>query len=219
MQPGKIVDGAMVDFTAGHIGQAEAERLIADLDKAIGGDACRFHVGCRIETCLVASDVDGVTPTCVPPHDFPDQPVADHMPTGPGAEWVIDMMEKARTVLADHEVNQVRRDLGENPATDIWLWGQGRPRSYPSFESRYGVKVATIAAVDLIRGISKSAGATVLDVPRRDGYLDTDYAAKGKAAIEALSEYDFVIVPCRSAGRGRVIWVTRREGEGDRAGG
>ena len=103
-------------------------------------------------------------------------------------------MDRARDVLAEHEVNQVRRDLGENPATDIWLWGQGRPTKLESFKSRFGVSGALIGAVDLIRGIAKSAGMKVLDVPGATGYLDTDYVAKGSAAVEALEAFDLVMV-------------------------
>jgi 2,3-bisphosphoglycerate-independent phosphoglycerate mutase len=103
-------------------------------------------------------------------------------------------MERARSVLADHEVNVVRRDLSENPATDIWLWGQGRAASLPSFESRFGVRGAVIAAVDLIRGIARCAAMDVIDVPGATGYLDTDYAAKGRHACAALRAYDLVAV-------------------------
>ena len=34
----------------------------------------------------------------------------------------------------------------------------------------------------------------MIDVPGATGYLDTDYAAKGRAAVAALDQYDFVAV-------------------------
>ena len=189
-----IIDGAMEDFTAGHIPQAEAERLIADLNEQLGDRRCQFHAGMSYRNLMVASDVAEVNPECTPPHDIPSQAVKKHLPKGPGAEWVRSVMERAHAILAEHEVNIVRRDLEENPATDIWLWGQGRPRTLDSFESRFGVRSALIAAVDLIRGIAKTVGMEVLDVAGATGYLDTDYAAKGAAAVEALDSFDLVMV-------------------------
>ncbi|MHC4698669.1 MAG: cofactor-independent phosphoglycerate mutase [Planctomycetota bacterium] len=189
-----IIDDAMEDFTAGHIPQAEAERLIADLNERLGDRRCKFHAGISYRNLMVASDVAEVNPECTPPHDIPSQAVKKHLPKGPGAEWVRSVMERAHAILAEHEVNVVRRDLEENPATDIWLWGQGRPRTLDSFESRFGVRSALIGAVDLIRGIAKTVDMKVLDVAGATGYLDTDYAAKGAAALEALDSFDLVMV-------------------------
>ena len=38
------------------------------------------------------------------------------------------------------------------------------------------------------------AGWTRIDVPGATGYLDTDYAAKGRFAIQALADHDIVCV-------------------------
>jgi len=125
-----IVEGAMEDFTAGHISQREADQLIAELNqRGVGGDRCVFHSGVSYRNLMIASNVADMDSRCTPPHDFPGKPVASHAPHGPGAEWIRQVMDAARDVLEDHEINSVRRDLGENPATDIWLWGQGRPKT------------------------------------------------------------------------------------------
>lgn len=189
-----VVDGLMEDFTAGHISQREADQLIGDLNRSVGGDRCHFHSGVSYRNLMIAAPDGEMRPTCMPPHDFPGRPIAEHMPTGPGADWVVGIMEEARALLESHEVNAVRRDLGENSATNIWLWGQGRPMALESFQDRYGVSGVLIAAVDLIRGIARSAGMKVLDVAGTTGYLDTDYAAKGAAALEALDTAALVIV-------------------------
>lgn len=187
-------DGVMQDFTAGHISQKEADRLIADLNDRLAGEGCTFHAGVSYRNLMVASNVADVNPKCTPPHDIPDQPVAEYLPRGPGKEWALRVMERARDVLRQHDVNMVRRDLGENPATDVWLWGQGRPKALERFSSRFGISGAVIAAVDLIRGLARTVGMEVIDVPGATGYLDTDYAAKGAAAVAALQTHDLVIV-------------------------
>ena len=45
-----------------------------------------------------------------------------------------------------------------------------------------------------MRGVGVLAGWTRIDVPGATGYLDTDYAAKGRYAIEALEDHDIVCV-------------------------
>ena len=189
-----VVDGVMRDFTAGHIRQVEADRLIADLNDRLAHLGCRFHSGVSYRHLMIASGVNDLRPETTPPHDIPDQPVADHLPRGPGADWVNDVMRQARDVLGDHEVNLVRRDLDENTAADIWLWGQGKPKALTPFIDRFGLCGAAIAAVDVIKGIAVSVGFTVLDVPGATGFLDTNYAGKGKAAVEALDDFDIVVV-------------------------
>ena len=189
-----IVDEVMTDFTAGHISQAEADRLISDLNRALAGRGCRFFSGVSYRNLMVAADASEMALQSTPPHDIPDRPVAEHWPRGTGSERIQAIMDEARRLLAEHAVNLVRRDLGENPATDIWLWGQGRAKPLESFASRFGVRGAAIAAVDLIRGIARTIGIDVLEVAGATGYLDTNYAAKGAAATAALSSYDLVVV-------------------------
>jgi 2,3-bisphosphoglycerate-independent phosphoglycerate mutase len=189
-----LAEGRMIDFTAGHIIQDQADALVATLNEALEGQGCRFHTGVSYRNLMVLSDAAEVSPRCTPPHDIPDQLVSGHLPVGAGSERVRWIMEQARDALADHPINAVRRDLCENPATDVWLWGQGRAAKLTPFVEKQGLRGVVIAAVDLIRGIAISAGMTILNVPGATGYLDTDYAAKGRAACMAVDEYDLVIV-------------------------
>ncbi len=189
-----IAEGLMHDFTAGHVSQREADQLIGDLNARLGGPTCRFHTGVSYRNLMILGDTAGLDVRCTPPHDIPDRPAGEHLPTGAGSERIRAIMDRARGVLADHDVNRVRRDLDENPATDIWLWGQGRPVRLDPFSQRFGLRGATIAAVDLIRGIALSCGMDLIEVPGATGYLDTDYAAKGRYAVKALEKYDVVIV-------------------------
>src|SRR5207253_616035 len=87
-----------------------------------------------------------------------------------------------------------RRDRGLRPATQIWLWGQGRAPHLTPFAQIHGKQGAIISAVDLVRGVGILLGWTRIDVPGATGYLDTDYAAKGRAAVAALADHDLVCV-------------------------
>jgi 2,3-bisphosphoglycerate-independent phosphoglycerate mutase len=62
------------------------------------------------------------------------------------------------------------------------------------FSKVYGKTGAAITAVDLVRGLAKLIGFDLIPVEGATGYLDTNYAGKGQAAIEALKKYDFVLV-------------------------
>jgi 2,3-bisphosphoglycerate-independent phosphoglycerate mutase len=189
-----VSDGEMTDFTAGHVRTAEAEAILNDLSREFAGDGLRFYTGVSYRNLMVTSDPEAMNVSCMPPHDIPNEPVADYPPRGKGAERICRIMERAGPIVAAHEVNRVRRDLGELPANAIWLWGQGVVPILPRFRQRFGVRGACIAAVDLIRGLGKLLGWPLIDVPGATGYIDTDYAAKGRAAVAALDDFDLVAV-------------------------
>lgn len=189
-----VVDGRMEDFSAGHISQAEAERLVADLQAGLGSDRIHFHTGVSYRHLMTVKDAADIKVQCTPPHDIPGKSIDGYLPKGKGSEVIRDLMERSKPILDAHEVNQVRRDLGENPATSIWLWGQGAIPRLPSFQERFGLRGAAITAVDLIRGVALSVGWKLIEVPGATGYIDTDYAAKGRCAVKALDDVDIIAV-------------------------
>src|SRR5205814_7804225 len=104
------------------------------------------------------------------------------------------LMQRSRPVLGDHPVNKARAAAGKRPATQIWLWGQGKAPTLRPFAQVYGGRGAIISAVDLVRGVGVLLGWHRIDVPGATGYLDTNYANKGRYAIEALGAFDIVCV-------------------------
>jgi 2,3-bisphosphoglycerate-independent phosphoglycerate mutase len=188
-----IQDGLMKDNTAGHIAQSEAEALIADLNAALARDGCVFHAGVTYRNLMLLADAANLEVRCAPPHDILDQPVGAHLPSGPGASRVSRISEAARAVITDHAVNRARRARGVAPVTDIWLWGQGRPVHFETFASRFGLRGAIITGVDILRGFARLMGMEVIEVPGATGYIDTNYAGKGAAAVQALDEFDLII--------------------------
>jgi 2,3-bisphosphoglycerate-independent phosphoglycerate mutase len=194
-----VIDSRMRDFTAGHITQVEANALIASLNAAAQqGDpafaGCTFYSGVSYRNLMIAPGAAEYELTCTPPHDIPNELVAPHLPHGRGQDRVRTMMERAAELVRDHPVNQARRTQNRPPVTGIWLWGQGQPTRLEPLAERFGLRGAVITAVDIIRGLGMSMGLTPLHVPGATGYLDTDYVAKGRATVEALSKYDLVVV-------------------------
>jgi 2,3-bisphosphoglycerate-independent phosphoglycerate mutase len=194
-----VADGKLADFTAGHITSEEGRALIEALDAELGRPGIEFHPGVSYRNLLIYRGGPTDRPfsdetVTDPPHDHPDQPVADHLPRGPGADLLNDLMSRASAVLESHPVNRARIAAGKKPANAIWLWGQGRAPSVPKFADVHGLDGAIISAVDLVRGVGALAGWTRLEVPGATGYLDTDYTAKGEAAVRALEDFDIVCV-------------------------
>ncbi len=187
-----IVEARMEDYSAGHISSEEAHALIAELNRMLGGPHVRFHPGVSYRHLMTYKGKVNVRTT--PPHDVLAKPIADYLPKGKGADALRTLIDRSRDVLAGHEVNNVRRDLGENPATNIWLWGQGTMPTLESFADRFGISAAAITAVDLVRGIAKLIGWELIEVEGATGYLDTNYAGKGAAAVAALDRHDLVCV-------------------------
>jgi 2,3-bisphosphoglycerate-independent phosphoglycerate mutase len=129
-----------------------------------------------------------------PPHDLTDKSVLDDYPRGPGSDLLNELMRDSIKLFANHPVNVARRSQGKLPATNVWLWGQGRAPALRPFAEQYGRRGAMITAVDLLRGLAALIGWERIDVPGATGYLDTDYAAKGRYAVEALGRTDIVCV-------------------------
>jgi 2,3-bisphosphoglycerate-independent phosphoglycerate mutase len=188
-----IADNKMADHSAGHISSPEGARIIDDLNKAFGSDKIKFYPGVSYRHLCVIKGMEFDVYT-EPPHDIIGQPAAKNLPRGKNAELLTDLMAKSCELLAEHEINKIRKDLGENPVSSIWLWGQGKKASMDSFQSRFGLRGTTITAVDLVRGISKLIGFDLIKVEGATGFADTNYNGKAQAAIDALEKYDFVFI-------------------------
>jgi 2,3-bisphosphoglycerate-independent phosphoglycerate mutase len=206
----------MRDFTAGHISNQEGDALIFAVRGALGGpidktalqdDPSRilerpyldFHSGVSYRNILVYRSGENPAPftpetKTQPPHDIPDRPIAGYLPQGPGGELLRKLMQESRELFFSHPMNLARRAAGKRPATQIWLWGQGRAPKLQPFAEVYGKRGVIISAVDLVRGVGVLLGWKRIDVEGATGYLDTDYAAKGRAAVVALPDHDLVCV-------------------------
>jgi 2,3-bisphosphoglycerate-independent phosphoglycerate mutase len=199
-----IEDQIMRDFTADHITTEEATKLLAAAQQEIASDrryagAIQFVPGVSYRNLLIwrgeklPAPFAAETRTCAP-HDITDQSVAEHYPRGPGSDVLSELMGATVDLFRDHPVNAARQKAGKRPATNVWLWGQGQAPRLRQFAELYGAKGAMITAVDLLRGIAALVGWERIEVPGATGYLDTDYAAKGRAGVAALASYDIVCV-------------------------
>lgn len=194
-----VQDQAMRSFTAGHISSEEGATLLRDAQKALGDERWQFMPGVSYRNLLLYRGA-GLPPPfsqqtlTTPPHDLTDKTVVNDLPRGPGAERLQDLMDRSIGLFADHPVNRARVAAGKLPATNVWLWGLGRAPRLTSFAELHGRRGKMITAVDLLRGLAALVGWDRIEVPGATGYIDTDYAAKGRYAIAALPSTDIICV-------------------------
>ncbi|MCE9548613.1 MAG: cofactor-independent phosphoglycerate mutase [Planctomycetia bacterium] len=194
-----VTHQVMRDFTAGHISTDEAKSLLATAQEKLGGDGLEFTPGVSYRNLLIWRGRNRPAPftrdtRTTPPHDLTDKSVQDAHPRGPGSDTLEQLMAESEALFADHPVNVARRKAGHAEATNVWLWGLGRAPSLAPFAQVYGKQGVMITAVDLLRGLAALVGWRRIEVPGATGYFDTDYAAKGRYAIDAIDSTDIVCV-------------------------
>ena len=187
-------DGLMADHSAGHISTKEGTELIQEFGRLVNNPKIRFYPGLSYRHLCVIGGMDFSKVETCPPHDFIGEKVSKILPKGKQADLLKELIAQSVQFFENHPINRVRKDLKENPVTSIWLWGQGQRAYLEKFSKVYGKAGVAITAVDLVRGLAKLIGFDLIRVEGATGYLDTNYAGKGQAAIEALKKYDFVLV-------------------------
>jgi len=183
----------MHDFTAGHITSDEAAQIVADLRRELAGDGVELFNGVSYRHLMVWRNGTART-TLTPPHDITGKEIESHLPEGEGAQRLRDLMTRAASILARHPVNRARRERGLAEANSVWFWGQGTRPDVPTLKDRFGLEGSVISAVDLVNGIGRLAGLELIKVPGATGFLDTDYAAKGRYGLDALRKRDFLLL-------------------------
>ncbi|MDO4587307.1 MAG: cofactor-independent phosphoglycerate mutase [Planctomycetia bacterium] len=216
-----LENGLMKSFTAGHISSPEAAELLQTVQQKVAplwndilkktslfpnqqGGKIEFYPGVSYRNIMIVRPESDSLPhsslfsektETFPPHDFTDQEFAQALPRGEGSSILRELMREIADIFAMHPINLKRIQEGKLPATHAWLWGQGkRPALQPFAERHRGIRGAMITAVDLLKGIAANIGWDQINVPNITGYIDTDFAAKGQYAAQALDQYDLVCV-------------------------
>ncbi len=185
----------MLDYSSDEISSAEAAELINIINKNLSGNRMAFYPGVSYRHCLVWKDgpMEFEPSPLIPPHDIFGKKIKDYLPNGRNGQVLKDMMERSSIILPEHPVNKKRIEKGLNPATSIWLWGEGTKPELPQFFNKYGLKGAVISAVDLLKGIGRCAGLKVVNVEGSTANVNTDFKAEADAALNELKNgIDFV---------------------------
>lgn len=184
----------MVDYSSGEITTKEAHALIKTIATELNSESFSFYSGISYRHCLIwKNGEEGVSFT--PPHDISGKKITSFLPKGENSEIFISLMKKSEKILKTHPVNLLREKNGLNPASSIWLWGQGKKPKLDQFSKKYNLTGSVISAVDLIHGIGILAGLKPVHVEGATGNIHTNYIGKAKAALNELENgSDFVYI-------------------------
>ena len=181
----------MMDHSSSDITTEEASQLILDIREDLQTEYLKYYPGVSYRH-LIVWDKGPYEFDLTPPHDILGKKITDYLPKGPSKDFIIDMTKKSYELLKNHPINIKREQLGLNPANSIWIWGEGKKPRLDSFEEKFNLSGSVISAVDLINGIGILAGLKPIKVEGATGTIHSNFTGKAKAAIEALSNDDFV---------------------------
>ena len=180
-EEGPYEEKIIIDHSSGEISTAEADVLMDAVREHFNSEEFQFYTGTSYRHILVWKK--GRMAQLEPPHDHLTCPAGNYLPE---EEVLRSFMEKSFVFLNDHPVNQKRAAEGKNKANSLWFWGAGTKPSIQNFAEKTGKKAAMISAVDLLKGIAVGSGMQVCQVEGATGSIDTNYAGKAQAAIDAL---------------------------------
>lgn len=110
------------------------------------------------------------------------------------ASFLNEYLKKARVVLKKHKHNKERQKQKLPPANYLLVRGAGTPPKLPSFEEKYGLKSACVAAEGLYKGVARAAGMHVIPLNGATGKSDSDLLAKVVAVKKNIPNYDFLLL-------------------------
>jgi len=122
------------------------------------------------------------------------EPLDDSTAAKRTAVAVNDFVLRSFRILKNHPVNLERIREGKRPANIVLPRGAGTLPPFKSLRDLYEMKVACVAAVALVKGVCRIAGAEIITPEGATGGLDTNYEGKARAALRALENHDLVIL-------------------------
>ncbi len=194
-------DGEVVDRRAGRIRAPETVQLAEAIDgMEIDGVLCSVKASTEYRAVLLLTG-DGLSPnvgdvdpgsgsiaTECRPLDGSDEAAFT-------ASVVNRFLEEARSRLKAHVVNRKRVAAGLPPANMILPRGAGGYPQVEPFTDKYGMSATCVAGVGIVKGVCSVCGLDVYPLPGAcDGSIDSDLGAKMYSTMDALEEYDFVLM-------------------------
>lgn len=110
------------------------------------------------------------------------------------ASLVDTLTQEFYRLLSATPINAKRRQAGLPEANMVLLRGAGGHPAIPSLEAIYGIRSACVAGGALYKGVARSAGMDIIDVPGATASYDTDVDAKALAAATALATHDYIFL-------------------------
>ena len=198
--------GQLRESRVGRLSLEETRLLTASVQDAFDPQQVRLLTAAPARVMvLVRSDQEILAPGLHP--DLAEGDVELYLPQGKRGELVRRMLEASGRALQKATINDVRVDLGENPATHLWLWGGGR---FYQPGHRAGL---VLSNSQLGRGLARLLGMGWH--PLRDPWGEDASSLERNAALfaQSLQEADFLLVhveaPREAGGYGGAVEKVR----------
>ena len=182
----------IIDPTGGDLLRDEAALLLEALQSALADPDFAFHPGQGPRNLLLWRGARDVRVKTVPPYDVAGKNLRASLPKGAGVERLLALIERSADILPDHEVNELRRELGENAATLAWPWGPGFTVPLPDFTTRTGADAHVVGVQPTFVGAARLQGILATAPTGATGTTQSNLRGKCDAALEALGTSDLV---------------------------
>jgi len=184
-------DMVMKDYTADHLSSEESINYLNALQTQISDFGVTFYPGVGPHNIMVMNSKP-FTKRLTSPNELIGEGIRKFMPVDPEFKDLIYIINQAQIILHNHPVNKKRKLESLDYANSIWLWGNGKNGTLPSFKKKYGKSGSLISASLLFQGMAKSADMRVVKVEGASGFAETNYENKVKAAIQELESQEIV---------------------------
>jgi len=184
-------DMVMKDYTADHLSSEESINYLNALQTQISDFEVTFYPGVGPHNIMVMNSKP-FTIRLTSPNELIGEGIRKFMPVDAEFKDLIYIINQAQIILHNHPVNKKRKLESLDYANSIWLWGNGKNGTLPSFKKKYGKSGSLISASLLFQGMAKSADMRVVKVEGASGFAETNYENKVKAAIQELVSQEIV---------------------------
>ncbi len=189
-------DDTIIDPIAGNIKTKESELLISALNEQFGSDARRWVLGNDSHHIFITREEAIPAESVVrSPDGLLGRAWKRSLPKGKAGKALQQLIEEASKLLDAHAINQIRMDLGENPANMIWCWGATGGAAQENFKQRTGLSGAVFSSSFALRGLARSLGMDWKEGP--SAFEETPLQRLTKNVLASLEQRDLAYVHLR----------------------
>jgi 2,3-bisphosphoglycerate-independent phosphoglycerate mutase len=110
------------------------------------------------------------------------------------ASIVNKFSDLAQKALEECKLNAERKRDKLPPANALLLRGAGVYHENSTVEDAYGIRGSCVAGTAIVKGVAKSMGLEIINVPGATGGADTDIKCKLDFALKTLETRDFCLI-------------------------
>ena len=143
-------------------------------------------------------------PVGYPPCLIEGEKLDENLPRGKSGRFLEELLNESSRVLQRQTVNDVRVDLGEDPANGLWLWGGGPIRGLNMASRKLGFNGVMVTQSALARGMASLCSIEVLN-------LD-DQGAGARAAVGDVKAFQGDALAVEAGDDGAIVAQARLVG-------